>query len=117
MLPAPELPADQEEKLGSEIQIHASDLRYREIDVFGMTYNCLFSVDISNLTDQSRTVEMEFRVAGEPDVVWGGNGPTEIDADSTTELVLGWDATRPEDLEIGQDKCTGPVELTALEVR
>lgn len=114
--PAADLPADQKEKLGSQIQLHVSDLRYREIDVFAKTYACMFSVDIVNLTDQPRTIDMGFRVVGEPAVAMGGGRPTEIDADSTKELVLGWEATSPEELEIAPDRCTGPVELTMLVV-
>lgn len=112
-----DLPPQDAEALGTAVEVTVSPLRYRVIEVFGTTsYNCLFSVGVRNLTAEPQEVRMGFRAKGAPTAVWEGDRPTALDPGERRELVLGWDGATPEEVELDEARCTGPVELTALGV-
>lgn len=112
-----DLPPQDAEALGTAVEVTVSPLRYRVIEVFGTTsYNCLFSVGVRNLTAEPQEVRMGFRATGAPTAVWEGDRPTALDPGERRELVLGWDGATPEEVELDEARCTGPVELTALGV-
>lgn len=115
--PAADLPPGERTLLGFEVSIEASDLRYRVMDAFGETiYNCLFSTDIRNLTDQPLAVTAEFRTAGAPHLTWDGSSPFELEPGESTERILGWDGLSAAEVGITESECAGPVELTRLVV-
>lgn len=115
--PAADLPPGERAPLGVEVMIEASDLRYRVMDAFGETiYNCLFSTDIRNLTDQPLAVTAEFRTAGAPHLTWDGRSPFELEPGESTERILGWDGLSAAEVGITESECAGPVELTRLVV-
>lgn len=115
--PAADLPPGERTPLGFEVMIEASDLRYRVMDAFGETiYNCLFSTDIRNLTDQPLAVTAEFRTAGAPHLTWDGRSPFELEPGESTERILGWDGLSAAEVGITESECAGTVELTRLVV-
>ena len=115
--PAADLPPGERAPLGVEVMIEASDLRYRVMDAFGETiYNCLFSTEIRNLTDQPLEVTAAFRTAGAPHLTWDGSSPFELEPGESTERILGWDGLSAAEVGITESECAGPVELTRLVV-
>lgn len=114
--PASSLPADQAAHLGTVLNIGAGQLRYQEAEIFGVfVYQCLFSIDMTSLSDTGQEVTMGFAVPGS-NARWEGSS-TELAAGETRELVLGWESESATDLGITEAECTGPVELDKLEIQ
>ncbi|HIW68097.1 MAG TPA: hypothetical protein H9878_08180 [Candidatus Dietzia merdigallinarum] len=115
--PAADLPEDQAAALGVDVDIQTSELRYVVLDMFGEPiYNCIFSADFQNLTDQPIEVTAEFQTTGDTRLEWSSGSPNDFAPNDSTELVLGWDGLSREEVGLSEDECTGPVELTFLEV-
>ncbi|MBB0968633.1 hypothetical protein G6016_06610 [Dietzia aerolata] len=115
--PAADLPEDQAAALGVDVDIQTSELRYVVLDMFDEPiYNCIFSADFQNLTDQPIEVTAEFQTTGDTRLEWSSGSPNDFAPNDSTELVLGWDGLSREEVGLSEDECTGSVELTFLEV-
>ncbi|AWH91326.1 hypothetical protein A6035_03135 [Dietzia lutea] len=110
------LPADGR-RLGTEVEVSTSPLRYRVMDFFDEPiYNCIFSVDLGNLSDRPLAVSVAFRTTGAPRAEWADSEPTTIGARERSELIVGWDGLSPDEVPPTESECAGPVELTRLAV-
>lgn len=113
---ADSLPADDAQMLGDVIDIRTSDLRYNEGEIFGIySYRCLFDAHLENVSDVEQEFEMEFGVPHMPEQTWSGN-PTTLAPGERSRLVLGWESTSLDELELTESECAGGVELVALTV-
>lgn len=115
--PAADLPPEDARRLGTEVEVSTSVLRYRVMDFFDEPiYNCIFSVDLENLSDRPLAVSVGFRTTGAPQVEWADSEPTTIGPRNRSELIVGWDGPSPEEVPLTESECAGPVELTRLAV-
>lgn len=115
--PAAEMPREDAAELGVEVDIQTSELRYVVMDMFDEPiYNCIFSADFQNLTDQPLVVTVAFRTTGDPQMEWAGGSPKRLEPNDSTKLALGWDGLSPAEVGLSENECTGGVELTELVV-
>ena len=112
-----DLPQADSEALGTIIDIRTSPLRYNEFESFGVyTHICVFTADLSNLTDETQTFDYSFRALELDDFDWSTSNPQELAPGESREIVMGKEGESVEDLGITPEECTGEVELTSLRV-
>lgn len=114
---AMDLPDDEARHLGTQVTVSVSTLRYVVMDFLDEPiYNCVFSVDLENVSDQPLAVNPAFRSVTAPHAVWANDQLAPLAAGERSERVLGWDGLSPEEVGVTESECAGPVELTRLVV-